>query len=305
MFLHPLNIYLIPQTHVCMKRPAFFIFTACLQLFVIIAATAQPRTKNNTLQAPPADIKVDGDLKEWGDSLRYFNEEKKLNYTLANDKENLYVTMRLNDRSEQTRVLGAGLTLSIDTKGKKKGTFMLTFPMAEAGDKPNMAMMARKPGEENVTQEDRDQLLRARLTKLREIKVVGFKDIEGDVITTTNTYGIKAAINYDANGYLVYEASVPLKFFGDYKADKDQWAFNLKINGLTKPEIKEGSPGAGGPPGGGMGGGMRGGGGMGGGGRRGGGGMRGGGAPDGQNQGNDKADLFKSVDFWEKFYLNI
>lgn len=293
-----------------MNRHLSFICAACLQCLIIAAVSAQPKSKANTLQPPPADIKIDGDLKEWGDSLRYFNEEKKLNYTLSNDKENLYIAMRFNDRTEQARVLGAGLTLSIDTKGKKKNTYMLTFPMAEAGEKPNMAMMARKPGEENVTQEDRDALLRARLTKLREIKVVGFKDIEGDVITTTNTYGIKAAINYDANGYLVYEAAVPLKFFGEYKADKDQWAFNFKINGLSKPEMKDGGGGMrGGPPGGGLGGGMggggmRGGGGMGGG-RRVGGGMRGGGgAPGGEAPGADRAEMFKSVDFWEKFYLN-
>ncbi|QKJ31585.1 hypothetical protein HQ865_18050 [Mucilaginibacter mali] len=285
-----------------------FACTTCALLLTVATVSAQPKSKTNILQPPPADVKVDGDLKEWADSLRYFNEEKKLNYTLANDKDNLYIAFRLNDRTEQARVLGAGLTVSIDTKGKKKASYSLTFPMAEAGEKPNMQMM-RKPGEENVTQEDRDALMRARLTKLREIKVVGFKDIEGDVITTTNTYGIKAAINYDANGYLVYEASVPLKFFGEYKADKDQWAFNFKINGLSKPENgggqRGGSPGMGGMGGGMGGGGMRGGG-MGGG-RRGGGGMRGGGgAPGGgESAAADRTELFKSVDFWEKFYLNI
>jgi hypothetical protein len=258
-----------------------------LQLLLVLAVSAQSKTNNTTLQQPPATIKIDGKLDDWGDSLRYYNEEKKLNYTLANDKDNLYMAIRINDRSEQARVLGAGLTLSINTKGKKKADYTLTFPVAEAGSKLGMgAMNVRKPGEENVTQEDRDELLRARLTKLRDIKVSGFKDIEGDMITTTNTYGIKTAIDYDANGYLTYEACIPIKFFGDFKIDKDEWAFNFKINGLTKPEAGEGGGGmrggAGGMGGGGMGGGMRGGGGGGGGRRGGGGGMRGGGAGGGK-----------------------
>lgn len=65
----------------------------------------------------------------------------------------------------------------------------------------------------NITQQDRDELMRERITTLRGIKVVGFKDIEGDMITTSNTYGIRTAINYDDKDYLVCEAAIPLKFF--------------------------------------------------------------------------------------------
>lgn len=293
-----------------MKKNLSFGCAIGLQFVFALAVSAQSKNNNTTLQAPPSAVKIDGKLGEWGDSLRYYNEEKKLNYTLANDKDNLYMAIRINDRSEQTRILGAGLTLSINTKGKKKADYTLTFPFAEAGNSNHLgmgAMASRKP-DESVTQEDRDELMRARLTKLREIKVSGFKDIEGDMITTTNTYGIKTAIDYDANGYLTYEACIPLKFFGDFKIDKDEWAFNFKINGLTKPEgggeggmrRGGGSDGMGG--GGGMGGGMRGGGG---GGRRGGGGGMRGGGNGGQNTANtDRGELFKSVDFWEKYFLN-
>jgi len=258
-------------------------------------ASAQVKPNNSTLQPPPANVKVDGELKDWGDSLRYYNEEKKLNYTLANDKDNLYMAIRVNDRLEQARILGAGLTLSINTKGSKKATYSLTFPVAQPGldGKPAIAMQPpHAQAADKVTQEDRDQLLRARLTTLRNIKVSGFPDIEGDMITTTNTYGIRVAINYDADGYLVYEAAIPLKFFGQYKADKDEWAFNFKINALPKPgERGEGKTGAN-MGGGGMGGGggMRGGGGMsGGGGRRGGGG---GGGMRGAAPGTDMPSIF-------------
>ena len=291
-----------------MKKNLSFGCAISMQLLFAIAVPAQSKTNSNTLQPPPPAVKIDGKLDEWGDSLRYYNEEKKLNYTLANDNDNLYAAIRINDRSEQARILGAGLTLSINTKGKKKGDYTLTFPIAEAGMNNRLGMGARKP-DESITQEDRDQLIRARLTKLRDIKVTGFKDIEGDIITTTNTYGIKTAIDYDANGYLIYEASIPLKLFGSFKAGKDEWAFNFKINGLTKPEMGEGGMRRGGGAGG-MGGGGGGGGGMGGGMRGGGmGGRRGGGMRSGSNIGEntasaDRAELFKYVDFWEKYFLN-
>lgn len=285
-------------------KPLRILSIAALAVFFFQYANAQPKG-SNILQPPPANTKIDGDLKEWGDSLRYYNEEKKLNYTLANDNDNLYMAIRINDHSEQMRVINAGLTLSINTKGKKKEMYSVTFPVADGSAAPMLA----KPNADQITAEDRDELMRARLTKLRNIKVTGFPDIEGENITTSNTYGIKTALNYDDNGYLVYEAAIPLKFFHADAPDKSEWAFNIRINGLAKPEGRVNAEGEGRMGGGrgGMGGGR---GGMGGGGGRGGmggggrGGMRGGGMGQGGNSaGGDRSEMTKPVDFWEKFYV--
>jgi hypothetical protein len=156
-----------------------------------------------------------------------------------------------------------------------------------------------------LTKEDRDELMQARLTKLREIRVLGFKDIEGDMITTSNTYGIKTAIDYDKDGNLVYEAAIPLKFFHVDDLAKNEWAFNFKINGITRPGQNKEKGEQDGPGRAGRGEGGFGGGGMGGGGGRGG---RGSGGRGGQHSGGgggttDHSELSKSVDFWEKFYL--
>ena len=283
-------------------KPLKTLTLAVFATLIFDVAGAQPKA-NNMLQLPPPDVKIDGDIKEWGDSLRYYNAEKKLNYTLANDKDNLYMAIRINDHSEQMRVMNAGLTLSINTKGKKKEMYSLTFPVADASAAPLLA----KPGMDQITAEDRDELMRARLTKLRNIKVTGFPDIEGENITTSNTYGIKTALNYDDNGYLVYEAAIPLKFFHADAPDKTEWAFNIKINGIAKPEgrgagTRDDEQAGGGR--GGMGGGGRGGMGGGRGGMGGGrGGMRGGGMGQGGNQNGDRSEMTKSVDFWEKYYV--
>ncbi|HTD98630.1 MAG TPA: hypothetical protein VK668_05065 [Mucilaginibacter sp.] len=274
----------------------------CISVVQLTAATlcyAQTKPVQNILQPPPPNITIDGDLQDWGDSLRYFNADKQIHYSLANDKENLYIAVRINDRTEQLRVLNAGLTLSIDTRGKKKESFTLTFPIAQTGV-PMLGM--ERPDNGDLAKEDKDELMQARLTKLREIKVSGFKDIEDDVITTSNTYGIKTAVDYDKDDYLVYEAAIPLKFFHVDDITKSEWAFNFKINGITKPgQNKNGGNDEGPSKVGG------GGGGLGGGGRGGGGGGKGGGGRGGQRGGNsaqaDHNELSKSVDFWEKYYL--
>lgn len=278
-------------------------------LAALFSSQVNAQTKpDNTLKLPPAAIKIDGEITEWGDSLRYYNTEKKLNYSLANDKDNLYMAIRINDRTEQMRILNAGLTLSVNTKGKKKETYSITFPVGNPDSQPEPG--ARMPNPEDLTTNERDDMMRARLTRLRNIKVTGFPDIESDIITTANTYGIQVAVSYDKDGYLNYEAAVPLKFFHAESPDKSEWAFNIKINGVTRPGAanKGEGPEAGGMGGGrgGMGGGRGGmGGGRGGmgGGRGGMGGGRGGMGGGTQNSG-DRSEMSKSVDFWEKFYLS-
>ena len=251
-----------------------------LQLAAINVCIAQNKSVPNKLQPPPPAIAIDGDAKEWGDSLRYYNQEKQLNYAIANDQDNLYVALRINDRSEQIRVLRAGLTLSIDTKGKKKETFSITFPVGDQSANGMIQNAQDLQQNTNVTQEDRDELAQARLTRLREIKVTGFRDIESETMTTSNTYGFKVAIDYDKDGNLVYEAAVPLKFFHADDITKNEWAFNFKINGIarhgqnTENDDHEGM--------------TRGGGRMGG---------------SGNSAPVDRSELSKSVDFWEKYYL--
>lgn len=269
-----------------------------LQLLLPTTTFAQDKTVANKLQPPPSNIIVDGNLKEWGDSLRYYNQDKQLNYALANDQDNLYMAIRINDRSEQIRVLRAGLTLGIDTRGKKKETFTMTFPV---GDQSSQGMaekaMDLQGGNNDVKQEDRDDLVKAKLTKLREIKVTGFKDIESETMTTSNTYGFKVAIDYDKDGNLVYEAAIPLKFFHAGDLSKNEWAFNFKINGITRPGQDKDNGNHEGM--------TRGGGGGFGGGGRGGrmGGGRGGRMGGGNNTPVDHSELSKSLDFWEKYYL--
>lgn len=279
-------------------------FTCCIigmQLLFIFNSSAQSKTSANTLQPAPANLKIDGSLKEWGDSLRYYNADQKINYTLASDKNNLYLAIRLNDRADQIRLLNAGLTLGINTKGKKSSAYTITFPAPDPNAPAHEALLlGHKADGSAITADDRDDLVSAKLSRLRYIKLTGFKDVENDMITTTNNYGFKTDIDYDADGFLVYEAAIPLKFFGDYKADKDAWVFNFKLNALKATENSNKQAGN---EGGGMGGGGGHRGGGGGGGHRGGGGGMGGGRPAGGEGQARNSELYKATEFGERYYL--
>jgi uncharacterized membrane protein YgcG len=277
---------------------AFKKYTTTL-LLIAAATCGYTQDKTGTLLPPPHKIAIDGDIKEWGDSLRYYNTEKRLNYDIANTKDTLYLAIRFTDRVDQMRVLKAGLTFTIDPKGKKKEAYCITFPL-NTGSSPAKSLF-RDTGMVETTKEERAELMRERLTSLRGIKVTGFKDIEDEMITTSNTYGIQTAVNYDDNGDLVCEAAIPLQYFHVDDLTKNEWSFNFKINGVERqlPKQDGNNQGSGG-------GGGRHGGGGGGGGGMGGGGGRHGGSANGSNPsatGSQSNELSKTTDFWTKYYL--
>lgn len=256
-----------------MKIFSCFLFGAVFSLSVV-PIFAQSKAGVKTLQSPSKPISVDGNLKDWGDSLSYHNEAKKLNYGLARDQENFYFAIRIPDRQQQEQAMQNGITLNFAPEGKKKEMFSLTFPSPDQGD--GLFVMPQKDNaitEQQLKQENMEDQRRAELSKLRDITVKGFKDIETDHITTANTYGIKTVLNLDAKGALVYEAAIPIRMLHLDKSNTKPWTFDIKINNAASNSNRDDLK----PPGeaGGMG--NMGRGGMSGGaGRMGGGGMRGG-----------------------------
>lgn len=294
--------------HHCFKMKSFpYLFTFALLPFCGFQVNAQSKSNLKTLKAPPHQIVVDGNLKDWGDSLNYTNESKKVNYGLSGDKENLYFAIRIEDRAQQGQAMRNGITLAFNPEGKKKEMYSLTFPSPDQ-DENSMFIMPKADNavtEQQLKKEDQEERRKADLLKLRDIDVKGFKDVETDHISTANTYGIKTVLNFDEQGALIYEAAIPIKMLHNDNINGKPWMFDIKINSFS---AAKGSHDGMKPSGeaGGMGG-MRGGGGggMGGGGMRGGGGgggMRGGRMGGGQgNYGGNGGDQGKTVEIKDKF----
>jgi len=207
------------------------------------------------LKAPPANIAIDGVGQEWGDSLSYYNPEKKIHYALANDKTTLYLVVKTKNPVEQADILNSGITFSVDPKGRKKSAYSVTFPVSTGN-----VMGFKKAPDESLD----DKILRASVTRFKKVGVSGFKDIEDETLATTNAFGIQVAVSYDPQGNMVYEEAIPLSLFHAEALAKNEWSFNIKINGIdpsanttTTSEFASAAPAAGGR-GGGKGGGRKG-----------------------------------------------
>ncbi len=190
-----------------------------MQLFTTGVCNAQTLD----LKPAPANVIIDGIASEWGNTLPYTNDEAKISYVLSNDKTNLYLAVKTKDAVMQNDILSSGITFSVDTKGRKRNTSFITFPVSGQTDANAFAGM-------NTAQ------LNTELTKFSKIYMEGFKGVSDGQLKVKNAYGIQVAIGYDADGSLIYEEAIPLTLFNADVAANKEWAFNIKINGLQKKE---------------------------------------------------------------------
>ncbi len=200
---------------------------AGLLLYVKASAQDEPN------KWAPANINIDGQATEWPKPLQFYNNTTKLFYTIANDQENLYVIVSVPDPQSQTKIMRSGITIAMNTTGKKKGGASVTFPLTYnintgAPDVPE-ASRALIAGE----------LKKQLLANVKEIKVEGFDSIPDGNIPVKNTFGIQTTSSYDAAGNLVCELGVPLKMLGVSAGSNQAIAYHFKVNAMKREDKKE------------------------------------------------------------------
>jgi hypothetical protein len=227
-------------------------------------------------------VTIDGNIPEWSNPLRFYDQETGISYCISNDNYNLYFCCSIGNEFLQTKILRAGIEFRIDTLGKKSFGVAIKYPVGNISEttlEPKSTPQEKSNPNEKL---DKSTFQLKLLAEAREIELAGFKPSLGrliSVIPPSNT-GIKAAINFDNRGFMNYEAVIPFSTF--YKneltpSDSNRvFNYQIKVNGVNNSN--NGGNNSNGTRGGGMrGGGMGGGGGMRGSGMGGGGGMRGGG----------------------------
>src|ERR1700761_2163502 len=91
-----------------------------------IYAQKLPSVQTISIYAP-TNIKIDGKATEWDNKFQAHNNAIGVSYTIANDEENLYLSIQASDRSIITRVIAGGVTLTIK-KEKKTDDIRITYP---------------------------------------------------------------------------------------------------------------------------------------------------------------------------------
>ena len=172
-------------------------------------------------------VVADGGLSDWPDSLTMFNEATNLYYGLANDDKNVYLAIRSASKQDLTRILAGGISFSANIEGKKKDPPTVIFPILD-----------RTPGKNRNSREQPEvvEMQKQVLSRIKDIKVAGFKEIIDGGISLQNTYGIKAAASFDKNNNLVQEIIIPLSLLNLSTATSNEVTYSIRVNGLQVPQ---------------------------------------------------------------------
>ncbi|MGZ4054522.1 MAG: hypothetical protein ACXVPU_03740 [Bacteroidia bacterium] len=207
-----------------MKKNALFIFLALLSIGSFSQNIA------------------DGISKEWKTPLKYQDTQAHLQYDVTNNDSILFVCIRIPDSKFQMKCARAGMSLYIDTTGKKKQLMSLNFPIKSSENTPEK--MERPGG-----RPDNKQLKASILPALKTFNTNGFISGNGTYILK-NMEGIIAASSFDSLDILTIEYQIPLKTCYHKLTNSDKGkviTLTLVVKGLPLPQM-DGGPDGGGPP---------------------------------------------------------
>lgn len=181
-----------------------------------------------------SNIHVDGDLSEWGDSLRYYYDKQELQYEIANDERQLYIGMRVRNGSWQMQALHQGFSFLVNKEGKKKEGASILFPVPD-----RESLRSLTTGDEDEKPAD---MRKGILNAVRALFIYGMADIVDGPISLKNNYGIKAAVKIDSADALCYEAVIPFERLGLILDKSGEVALNIKINGVIMQNVENARP---------------------------------------------------------------
>jgi len=208
-----------------------------------VVAHAQSGVQKESVRAPE-NIKIDGKTPEWpNNKLQVYNADNKMSYTVSNDDQNLYLTLRTTYFYGSAKVIRGGVTFTVthttDKKARQKATdyMSVTFPCVsnEAAGSIISSINDYQPmGRDTVRQQRaHDSLVRivdAKTTAaIKEFKISGFKDISDNTLSIYNTTGIKAMGTFNRAMAFVLEMAIPLKDLGLSVNDATPFSYNIRL----------------------------------------------------------------------------
>ena len=220
-----------------MKKTIFFFFASLIVFLVLLSACSHKTIFKNQWQS--STVIVDGNGEDWKFPLRYFDSESKLNYTISNNAENLFICIRTSDKTALTKITQAGMQIWIDTLGKNNKHIGVEFPLSA---------IERGAEEENtntllMSKADITSFQKEVSVKYNEMFLTGFKPPLSARTFKKDTSGLSVTVNYDLVSGLIYEAIIPFKTFLKDKLNASdstkKLSFCVILNGLPKPKSND------------------------------------------------------------------
>ncbi|MBS3944868.1 MAG: hypothetical protein KGZ42_05175 [Melioribacter sp.] len=192
------------------------------------------------------EIKIDGLQNEWEGKLN-FDNKAKIAVGFQNDKDNIYLCITTNDRSNIMKIFRLGLTVWFEPQnGKRIG---IKYPII---DMERMRDIPFRSGDPDNERENPDERFSKFISTQKELSIVNEDDYPLYLLDSNDPNNIQAKIEIN-KGSFVYELKIPFstnkraKYFIESAPSE-----NIKIDIVTnefKKESQMSRPGSGMNPG--------------------------------------------------------
>jgi hypothetical protein len=183
-----------------------FTFTV-LVLAVVLVAFAKEKSVESIWAASP--LTIDGLVNDWEGDPFHAEKKVKVEYAFRNDSDTLYVFFKFNDFKYLSSIEITGMTLWIDTGGKKDKDLGVKFTKKKISADEYIAILEKQQGA--ISDEQKESLRACTFYFISRAEAVDkkgnpFEQDEGDEAVKGAAYNV--SVQQDA---LSYEFRVPLK----------------------------------------------------------------------------------------------
>jgi hypothetical protein len=216
---------------------------SALQAIVITAYAQKLPNKQIVSLRAPVNIKIDGKTNEWNDLLQAYNHATEVFYTLSNDDNNLYLTIKASSYPVINKIINGGITFTVTGSDKKsKDGVSITYPVFEGNNKPSLNInksLFEQSASHSVIP---DSIVLVTNRKLEEksklIMLTGMKGVD-TLISIYNEDHIKTAERFDNKMAYTYELSVALSQLGLSINDETKFNYHIVLNGESILPVKK------------------------------------------------------------------
>ena len=201
-----------------------------------------PNTQQESLRTP-ANVKIDGKATEWNNQFRAYNKSTNVYYTIANDDEHLYLIIQATDPAMISKMIGGGITLTVQRSGKKtdKDGISIMYPVFDKKTRPAFNLIAIQDKENaHPGSVNKDSVMNAYNKTLSEkSKLISITGIQGmdSLISVYNQDGIKTIGLFDNKLAYNYEVSIDLKQLGLTINDVTKFAYHINIGSTISKSL--------------------------------------------------------------------
>jgi hypothetical protein len=181
----------------------------------------------------PSDstIVVDGNLDEWERPLKESQVYTGVQYNTGNDAKNFYLCLRINDKTIQRRIMGLGMSIYLDTLGKRKEKIGIGYPLALTQKQLETISFEASKGSFKIDDRALDE---AYANICQEFELIGFieEDPEERIkVSNLASKELKTAMGFDHVGAMLCEFKIPLDQLFSAKVNYNEIiSVGIKVN---------------------------------------------------------------------------